>query len=67
MAEVVADSQTGILNVIVKSLFVINRSCILKGSIGVPTSKNKDNSNLASLESMHLVLLYLSIGHDSCY
>jgi hypothetical protein len=33
----------------------------------VPTGKNPDDSNLASMEVMQWVLLYLSIGHDRCY
>jgi hypothetical protein len=31
-----------------------------------PTGKNPEDSNLASVEAMQ-VLLYLSIGNDRCY
>jgi hypothetical protein len=34
---------------------------------GVPTGKNPEDSNLASVEAMQWVLLYLSIGRDKCY
>jgi hypothetical protein len=32
--------------------------------LGVPTGKDPEDSNLASVEAMQWVLLYLSIGHD---
>jgi hypothetical protein len=51
----------------VKCLFVVNRSCIYEGFSGVPTGKNPEDLNLASVEAMQWVLLYLSIGHDKCY
>jgi hypothetical protein len=35
-----------------------------QGVLGVPTGKNPEDSNLASVEAMQWVLLYLSIGHD---
>jgi hypothetical protein len=35
-----------------------------QGSLGVSTGKNPEDSNLASVEAMQWVLLYLSIGHD---
>jgi hypothetical protein len=50
----------------VKCLFVVNMRCIHKG-LGVPTGKNPEDSNLASVEAMRLLLLYLSIAHDKCY
>jgi hypothetical protein len=50
----------------VRCLFVVNRSRIHKG-LGVPTGKNPEDSNLASVEAMQWVLLYLSIAHDMCY
>jgi hypothetical protein len=34
---------------------------------GVPTVKNPKDSNLVSEKAMQWVLLYLSIGHDTCY
>jgi hypothetical protein len=42
-------------------LFVINRRCIHKGFLGVPTGKNPEDSNLWSVEEMQWVPLYLSI------
>jgi hypothetical protein len=33
-------------------------------SLGVPTGKNPGDSNLASVEAMQWVLLFLSIGRD---
>jgi hypothetical protein len=63
-ARVVADSLTGIHRAMVKCLFVVNRSCIHKGFQGVPTGKNPEDSNQASVEAMQCVLLYLSIGHE---
>jgi hypothetical protein len=33
-------------------------------ALGVPTGKNPEDSNVASVEAMQWVLLYLSIGHD---
>jgi hypothetical protein len=65
-AGVVADSVTGIHNAMGKCLFVVNRSCIHKGFV-VPIGKNPEDSSPASVEAMQWVLLYLSIGHDSCY
>jgi hypothetical protein len=62
-AGVVADSLTGIHNAMVKCLFIVNRICI-HGFLGVPTGKNPEDSNLASVEAMQWVLLCLSIGHD---
>jgi hypothetical protein len=38
-----------------------------QGVFGVPIGKNRDNSNLARVEVMQWVLVYLSIGHDRCY
>jgi hypothetical protein len=35
-----------------------------QGCLGVPTGKTPDDSNLAGVEAMQWVLLYLSIGHD---
>jgi hypothetical protein len=35
-----------------------------RGFLAVPTGKNPEDSNLASVEAMQWVLLYLSIGHD---
>jgi hypothetical protein len=35
--------------------------------LGVPTGKNPEKSNIASVETMHWVLLYLSIGHERYY
>jgi hypothetical protein len=37
-AGVVADSLTGIHNAMVKCLFVVNRNCILKRFLDVPTA-----------------------------
>jgi hypothetical protein len=34
---------------------------------GVLTGKNPEDSNLASVEAIQWVLLYLSISHDKCY
>jgi hypothetical protein len=62
-----ADSVTDVHNVMVKCLFVVNRSCIRKGFQVSSTGKNPEDSNLAwSVEAMQWVL-YLSIGHDRCY
>jgi hypothetical protein len=63
-AGVVADSLTGIHHV--KCLFFVNRSCIQR-VLCVPTGKNPEDSNPASVEAMQWVLLYLSIGRDRCY
>jgi hypothetical protein len=38
-----------------------------QGFSGVPTGKTLEDSNLVSVEAMQWVLLYLSIGHDTCY
>jgi hypothetical protein len=65
-AGAVADNLTGIHNVIVKCFFVVNRSC-MHNILGFPTGKTQEDSNLASVEAMQWVLLYLSIGHDRCY
>jgi hypothetical protein len=48
-AGVVADSLTGIHNAMVTYLFVVNRSCIHKGTY---TGKIPEDSNLASVEAM---------------
>jgi hypothetical protein len=66
-AGVIADSLTGIHSAMVKCFFVVNRSCIPQGFLGVPTRKNPEDSNLASVEAMKWVLLYLSIGHNRCH
>jgi hypothetical protein len=63
---VVAGSLTGIHNAMARCLFVINRGCIHKG-FGVPTDKNPEDSNVASVEATQRVLLYLSVGHDMCH
>jgi hypothetical protein len=62
-ARVVADSLTGIHSAVVKCLFVVNRSRIYVSS----HVKNPEDSNLAGVEAMQWVLLYLSICHDKCY
>jgi hypothetical protein len=51
----------------VKCLFVVNRSCIHKGLWVSPTGKNPEDSNLASVEAIQWVVLYLSVGHDRRY
>jgi hypothetical protein len=33
-------------------------------ALGVPTGKNSEDSNVARVEAMQWVLLYLTIGHD---
>jgi hypothetical protein len=66
-AGVVADSLTSIHNAMVKCLFIVYRGCIHKCSQVTPQVKNAEDSNLASVEAMQWVLLYLSIGHDRCY
>jgi hypothetical protein len=38
-----------------------------QGFLGFSTSKNAENSNLARVEAMQWILLYLSIGHDGRY
>jgi hypothetical protein len=63
-AGAVADSLTGIHSAM-KRLFVINRSCIHKGVHVSP--QVKIYRSMASVEAMQWVLLYLSIGHDTCY
>jgi hypothetical protein len=35
--------------------------------LGISTGKNPKDSNLAIVEAMQWVLLYLSVGHDRCY
>jgi hypothetical protein len=37
------------------------------GFSDITTGKNSDDSNLAKVEAMQWVLLYLSNGHDRCY
>jgi hypothetical protein len=39
----------------------------MQGFIGVPVGKNPEDSNLATVEAMQWVLLYLSIRHDGYY
>jgi hypothetical protein len=39
----------------------------LQGFLGVPVGKNPDDSNLACMEAMQWVFLYLSISHDRYY
>jgi hypothetical protein len=51
----------------VKCFFVVNRYGHAQGFLGVPTGKNPEDSNLASVEAMQWVLLDLSIDHDRCY
>jgi hypothetical protein len=63
-AGVVADSLTGIHSAMANCLFVVNRSYIHKGFYVSSTGINPEDSNLASVEVMQWVLLYLSIGHD---
>jgi hypothetical protein len=62
-AGVVADSLTGIHNAPVKC----QQELHTQGVLVVPTGKNPEDSNLASMEGMQWVLLCLSIGHDRCY
>jgi hypothetical protein len=50
----------------VKCLLVVKRNCIYRCFQVSPTGKNPEDSNLASVEAMQWVLLYLSIGHDKC-
>jgi hypothetical protein len=38
-----------------------------RGFLDVPTSKNPEESSLASMQATEWVLLYLSIGHYWCY
>jgi hypothetical protein len=38
-----------------------------QGSLGVLTGKNREDTNVGSVEAMQCVLVYLSIGHDICY
>jgi hypothetical protein len=66
-AGAVADRSTGIHSAMVKCLFAVNRSCIHRGFLGVPTGKNPEDSNPESVEAMQWVLVYLSIGHGRCY
>jgi hypothetical protein len=66
-AGVVADSLMDIHNAMVKCLFVCQKDLHTQGFLGVPTSKNRDDSNLTSVEAMQRVLLYLFIGHDRRY
>jgi hypothetical protein len=39
----------------------------IHGFLGVPTGKNPEDSNLATVEAIQWVLLYLSISHDRRY
>jgi hypothetical protein len=66
-AGVVACGLTYIHNVMVKCLFIDNRSCIHKRFLGVQTGKNADDLNLASMEAMQWVVFCLFIGHDRHY
>jgi hypothetical protein len=65
-AGVVEDSLTGIHNKMVKCLFVVNRNCVYRVFLA-PTGKNPENSNVAIVEAMLWVLIYLSVGHGTCY
>jgi hypothetical protein len=38
-----------------------------RGYLGVPTGKNLGDSSPASVEAMQWALVYLSIGHVTCY
>jgi hypothetical protein len=64
--RVIANSLTGIHNVMVKCLFVVNRSCVHR-VLGIPTGTNLEDSNLVGMEAMRWVLLCISAGHDRCY
>jgi hypothetical protein len=64
-AGVVADSPTGIHSAMLKCPFVVCRNCV--GFLCVPTGKNPEDVNLASVEAMQWVLLYVSTCHGSCY
>jgi hypothetical protein len=46
------DNLTCINNALVNWLFTVNRNCIHKGFLGVPTGKNPEDSNLANIEAM---------------
>jgi hypothetical protein len=52
----------------VKCLFVVNMNCVHEeGCLGVSARKMSEDSNLARVEAMQWVLLYLSISHDRYY
>jgi hypothetical protein len=63
-AGVIADSLTGIHSVMVTCLFVVNRSCVHKV---IRCPRNPEDSNLAGMEAMQFVLLYISTDYDRCY
>jgi hypothetical protein len=65
--DVAKDGSAGIQNAMVKCLFVVNRRCIHKRFLDIPTGKNPEDSNLNSVETMQWILLYLSICHHRCY
>jgi hypothetical protein len=62
---VVADSLIGIQNMLVKCLFVVNRGCIHKRFLDVPTGNKSNGVKMECVDTMQWVLLYVSIGHDT--
>jgi hypothetical protein len=65
-AGVVADSLTGIQNVVVKYLFMSTGAAYTR-VFSVPTGRNPEDSSQASMEAMQWALPYLSPSHDRCY
>jgi hypothetical protein len=50
-----------------RSAYSLTTGTACTRDLGVLASKNPEDSNVARVEAMELVLLYVSIGHDSCY
>jgi hypothetical protein len=65
-AGIVADTLTGIQNAPVKCLLLSTGAAHTSVS-GVPTGKNPEDSNLARVEAMQWVRLYLSMRYDGCH
>jgi hypothetical protein len=64
---VVADSLTGNPQRNIEVPLSCQQKLHTQGFLDVPTAKNPEDPNLASVEAMQWVLLYLSICHDRCY
>jgi hypothetical protein len=54
-AGVVVDSVTDVCNAMMKCVFIVKRSCIYSGCLGVLIDKSSEDSNLASVEPMQLM------------
>jgi hypothetical protein len=61
-AGVVADSLIGVQNML-KCLFVINRGCIHKWFLVIPTGNKSNGVTLECVDTTQRVLLHVSIGY----